>query len=78
MTKQPVTESEKLAFMQNAVEQLFKIEFKINLGDNLSDLGLDSLDVVELQLFYEDAFQLQLPDTFKPLVYVSDVINLMP
>ncbi len=78
MTNEPVTEAEKLEFMQQAVDKLFKIKFKLNLGDNLYDLGIDSLDVIELQLNYEDTFDVQLPDSHKPLVYVSDIINLMP
>ena len=78
MTNQPTTEIEKLEFMQQAVDKLFKIKFKLNLSDNLYDLGIDSLDVIELQLNYEDSFNVQLPDTHKPIVYVSDVINLMP
>jgi acyl carrier protein len=78
MTNKPKTEAEKLEFMQQAVDKLFKIKFKLNLSDNLYDLGIDSLDVIELQLNYEETFNVQLPDTHKPTVYVSDIINLMP
>jgi acyl carrier protein len=78
MIKKPVTDAEKLEFMQQAMKKLFKMEFKLNLGDNLYDLGIDSLDVVELQLDYEETFDVQLPDTHSQLVYVSDIIKLMP
>lgn len=78
MTNQPKTEEEKLEFMQHAVDKLFKIKFKLNLSDNLYDLGIDSLDIVELQIHYEETFNVQLPDIHKPNVYVSDIINLMP
>lgn len=78
MTNKPVTESEKLEFMQQAMKKLFKIDFKLNMGDNLYDLGIDSLDVVELQLNYEETFNVELPDTYKSMVYVSDIIKLMP
>jgi acyl carrier protein len=78
MIKKPVTESEKLEFMEQSMKKLFKIEFKLNLGDNLYDLGIDSLDVVELQLNYEETFNVELPDTNKSIVYVSDIIKLMP
>jgi acyl carrier protein len=78
MTNQPKTEAEKLEFMQQAVDKLFKITFKINLNDNLYDLGIDSLDVVELQLNYEETFNVELPQTNNSIVYVSDIIKLMP
>ena len=78
MTNQPTTEAAKLEFMQQAVDKLFKIKFKLSLGDNLYDLGIDSLDVIELQLNYEETFNVQLPDTHQPIIYVSDIINLMP
>jgi len=78
MINKPITETEKLEFMEQAMEKLFKIKFKLRLGDNLYDLGIDSLDVVELQLNYEETFNVQLPDEHKPIVYVSDIINLMP
>lgn len=78
MIKKPVSDAEKLEFMQQAMKKLFKIEFKLNLGDNLYDLGVDSLDVVELQLEYEETFDVQLPDTHTQIVYVSDIIKLMP
>lgn len=78
MTKRPITDSEKLEFMEKAMEKLFDIKFKLNPGDNLYDLGIDSLDVVELQLNYEETFDVQLPDTQSSIVYVSDIIKLMP
>jgi acyl carrier protein len=78
MINKPITETEKLEFMEQAMEKLFKIKFKLRLGDNLYDLGIDSLDVVELQLNYEETFNVQLPDNNKPMIYVSDILNLMP
>jgi acyl carrier protein len=77
MINKPITETEKLEFMEQAMEKLFKIKFKLRLGDNLYDLGIDSLDVVELQLNYEETFNVQLPDNNKPMIYVSDILNLM-
>jgi acyl carrier protein len=77
MIKKPVTESEKLEFMEKSMEKLFNITFKLNLGDNLYDLGIDSLDIIELQLNYEETFDVALPDEHGPIIYVSDVIKLM-
>lgn len=77
MIKKPTTETEKLEFMEKSMEKLFNITFKLNLGDNLYDLGIDSLDIIELQLNYEETFDVTLPDEHGPIIYVSDVIKLM-
>ena len=77
MTKTPITEKEKIEFLEQSIQTLFNRELKLNLGDNLHDLGIDSLDIVELQLFYEETFSTQLPDGHTPIVYVSDIIKLM-
>lgn len=78
MTNKPITETEKLEFMERSIEKLFNTKFKLNLGDNLYDLGIDSLDIIELQLNYEETFNVQLPDEHGPITYVSDIIKLMP
>lgn len=77
MTNKPATETEKLEFMEKAIEKLFNNKFKLNLGDNLYDLGIDSLDIIELQLNYEETFNVTLPDEHGPIIYVSDIIKLM-
>jgi acyl carrier protein len=73
----PETESEKLEFLQHALSKLFDKNFKVFLDDNLSDLDIDSLDSVELQINFEETYGVQLPDTNKPIVTVRDLINLM-
>ena len=77
MTKRPVTEAEKLEFLEQSLDKLFGKKFKLHLGDNLYDLGIDSLDTVELQINFEDTFNVVLPDVNKPMVYIQDLIQLM-
>lgn len=77
MINKPITETEKLEFMEQAMEKLFEFKLKLKLDDNLYELGIDSLNIVELQLYYEETYDIQLPDDHKPIVLVSDVINLM-
>lgn len=77
MTQRPTTEAAKLEFLEQSLAKLFNKKFKLFLGDNLYDLGIDSLDVVELQINFEETFNVELPDTTKPPVYVQDLISLM-
>ena len=44
--------------------------------DVLIDLGLDSLDIVEIQLLYEETFKIELPDNLK-VSTVKDLMDLM-
>lgn len=50
-----------------------------NFDDNttLRELTLDSLKVVELQMFYEEQTGKLIPDTVDPIVTMGDLINLM-
>lgn len=72
-----MTDTEKLAFLETAIEKLFKQKLTLSLDDNLRDLGFDSLDVVELQLCYEEAVNKIIPDTHEPVNTVRDLINIM-
>lgn len=71
-----MTQQEKIEFLQGAIAKLFDRTLNLSLDDDLRDLGLDSLDVVELQLFYEDHFEVQLPDT-AVINTVGDIVALM-
>jgi acyl carrier protein len=77
MTNKPTTDTEKLEFLQQALSKLFDKNLKLSMSDNLDDLGIDSLDSVELQINFEETYGVQLPDTNKPIVTVRDLINLM-
>lgn len=75
--KKPTTDAEKLAFVEQSLVKLFDKNFKLFLDDNLYDLGIDSLDIVELQLNFEETFDIVLDDPIKPPQTVRDLIKLM-
>jgi acyl carrier protein len=43
----------------------------------LREIGLDSLDIVELQLYYEEETNEEIPDPEFPIVTVKDLINVI-
>lgn len=67
---------EKIEFLQAAIAKLFDRKVDLSLDDHLRDIGLDSLDVVELQLHYEENFDVQLSDT-AVVNTVGDLVALM-
>jgi acyl carrier protein len=77
MTNKPTTESEKLEFLHTSLSKLFDKNFKVSIDDNLYNIGLDSLDIIELQVEYEEAFNVEFPDALKSPTTVRDLINLM-
>jgi acyl carrier protein len=72
-----MTDTEKLKFLESAIEKLFNQTLQLAPGDELRDLGLDSLDVIELQLNYEETVGKIIPDTAGPFNTVRDLIDLM-
>jgi acyl carrier protein len=72
-----MTETEKLNFLQYSIQRLFDKSITVNVSDQLTSLGLDSLDVIELQLHYEETTGNIVPDTGAPINTVRDLINLM-
>jgi acyl carrier protein len=49
-----MTDQEKIKFIEEYVLQIFKKNITLSPTDVLLDIGLDSLDVVELQIYYEE------------------------
>ncbi len=43
----------------------------------LAELELDSLDIVELQMMYEEDFKVELEDTSDTIANVNDLVNLL-
>jgi acyl carrier protein len=72
-----MTEQEKIKFLESAILKLFSKTVTLSLDDNLIDLGIDSLDAVELQLYYEEENDVQLSDSNLAMVTVRDLINAM-
>lgn len=72
-------EKEKIEFLFNTIKNHFNKNITtISADDKLSNLGLDSLDIVEIQMFYEDEHGVEIKDPTKPLITVSDLIELIP
>lgn len=73
---------DKLDWFINSVNSLkgsTKDAWITNISENteLADLGLDSLDVVELQMMYEAEFNCEIPDISIPLVTTGDILKLL-
>lgn len=49
-----------------------------NLNTTLSELDLDSLDIVELQLMFEEKIGVDTIDPTSPIVTVNDLLKLIP
>lgn len=71
-----MTEQDKIKFLEAAIKTLFDKDLTLNLDDNLSDLGIDSLDAVELQLHYEEQHDVQIDDS-RAIATVRDLIAAM-
>lgn len=74
-----MSEAEKIEFLSNAMRELFKKNITtISRTDKLTNFGLDSLDIVELQMYYEEKNGVETTDAIKPVITVGDLIELMP
>jgi acyl carrier protein len=71
-----MTEQQKIDFIQNAIFHLFKKKITLSPSDVLLDIGLDSLDIVELQMYYEDETKHEIEDEVQ-IHTVAELIALM-
>lgn len=68
----------KLIYLQAAISKLKGgVKEDITLDTLLEDIGLDSLDVVDLQISYEDDHGVVLTDPVEPIVTVGDLIKAL-
>lgn len=72
-----MTDAEKIAFLENTIHKLFSEKLTLSPDDDLNSLGLDSLDIIELQLDYEESTNCVIADNAPPVKTVRDLINLM-
>jgi acyl carrier protein len=72
-----MTEQEKIKFLESAILKLFDKTIILSLDDNLLDIGIDSLDAVELQLYYEEQMDVQTEDMNGVAITVRDLIKMM-
>lgn len=70
----------KLNFLTEAIKTIKGSvpEAPINLDTVLQDIKIDSLDAVELQMYYEEKTGVETLDPKKPVKTVGDLIELMP
>jgi acyl carrier protein len=70
---------EKLKFLKLAIMDIKRstVEFDLTENMNLRDLGLDSLDSVELQMYYEEKTQRTTIDPTGPINTVKDLLDIM-
>ena len=72
-----MTRAENLEFLINAIKKFSPTVTSVSEYTVLSDIGLDSLDIVELQMYYEDKTKTQVADPTVPLITVKDLLDLL-
>ena len=74
-----MTQQEKIDFLKELIIELkgSKNYFEITKDTELYTVGLDSLDIVELQMMYEDKTKSIAKDPTTPINTVKDLIELM-
>jgi acyl carrier protein len=70
---------EKINFLKLAIMDIkgTSATFSITEDTVLMDLGLDSLDIVELQMYYEDKTHRTTVDPTNAIVKVKDLLDIM-
>ena len=68
-----MNDNEKIEFIREAILKVSRKDIKISPQDVLLDMGLDSLNVVELQMYYEEHTGKEISDD----VLISTVADLM-
>lgn len=74
-----MTDQEKIDFLISAIKKLNGNDItNITVDSTLSSLKIDSLDAIELQMYYEDVHGVETKDPTGAIKTVRDLINLMP
>ena len=75
-----MTDQEKIDFLSNAIRTIKNKDFSttINRDTELTSIGIDSLDAVELQMYYEEETGVETRDPESAVRTVGDLIDLMP
>jgi acyl carrier protein len=69
---------DNLKWLENILNSKFNNPVSSITEDTMiEDLGIDSLDLVELQLEYENDFGVELPDSTDEIRTVRDLLNLL-
>jgi acyl carrier protein len=71
-----MTDQEKIDFIKKVFTETFKREVpEITREMPIQDLGLDSLDIVELQMEFEKEFDVEVPDPQDDLKTVGNLLD---
>jgi acyl carrier protein len=74
-----MSENEKLNLLSQFIIKIKRLDnLELTLSTKLADLSLDSLDIVELQMMYEDSTGKQTVDPAEPILTVKNLLKLMP
>lgn len=71
-----MNDEEKLEFIREAIFVISKRDIKVSPQDVLLDIGLDSLDTVELQMYYEENTGNEIADDVL-ITTVEDLMKVM-
>lgn len=75
-----MTDAEKIEFLSKAIKTIKdkNLTRELTRDTNLNDIGIDSLDAVELQMYYEEETGVETRDPDRAVKTVGDLIDLMP
>lgn len=74
-----MSDIDKIVFLKSAIKELKGLDVPdLDRTMRLVDLKIDSLDAVELQMYYEDKTGVETRDPDKAVVTIGDLIDLMP
>lgn len=75
-----MTDTEKIEFLSNAIKAIKDktLSTELTRDTELSTIGIDSLDAVELQMYYEEETGVETRDPDRAVKTVGDLIDLMP
>ena len=74
-----MSDIDKIDFLKLAIKELKGLDIPDLARDmRLADLKIDSLDAVELQMYYEEKIGVETRDPDKAVITVGDLIDLMP
>ncbi len=73
------TREENLKILVEGIQEVKgeDLSFPVTEDTKIKDLHLDSLDVVELQMFYEEKMNVTIKDPDGPITKVSELLDLM-
>jgi len=72
-----MTRDEKMIFIEEIISTVMKHPIKITENMSLIDIGLDSLDIVELQLAYEDKIGRELSNADQSVRTVGELLDIL-